>query len=43
MAKMNGNSWQFSHANGTVKPKRVPKLEDTSKGGAKAEAPAKKK
>ena len=30
-AKMNGNSWQFSHANGTVKPKRVPKLEDTSK------------
>ena len=33
-AKMNGNSWQFSHANGTVKPKRVPKLEDTSKPGA---------
>jgi hypothetical protein len=30
-AKMNGNSWQFSHANGTIKPKRVPKLEDTSK------------
>jgi len=43
-AKMNGNSWQFSHANGTVKPKRVPKLEDTSKNGAaKAPAPAKKK
>jgi hypothetical protein len=30
-AKMNGNSWQFSHANGTIKPKRVAKLEDTSK------------
>jgi hypothetical protein len=39
-AKMNGNSWQFSHANGTIKPKRVPKLDDTSKGAA---APAKKK
>ncbi len=35
-AKMNGNSWQFSHANGTIKPRRVPKLED-------AKAPAKKK
>jgi len=34
-AKMNGNSWQFSHANGTVKPKRVPKLEDTAKAAAK--------
>jgi hypothetical protein len=34
-AKMNGNSWQFSHANGTVKPKRVAKLEDTSKGAKK--------
>ena len=34
-AKMNGNSWQFSHANGTVKPKRVAKLEDTAKGAAK--------
>jgi len=38
-AKMNGNSWQFSHANGTVKPRRVAKLDDTSKG-AKAAAPA---
>ena len=38
-AKMNGNSWQFSHANGTIKPRRVPKLDDT----AKAAAPAKKK
>ena len=34
-AKMNGNSWQFSHANGTIKPKRVAKLEDTAKGAAK--------
>jgi hypothetical protein len=32
---MNGNSWQFSHANGTIKPKRVAKLEDTAKGAAK--------
>jgi len=37
-AKMNGNSWQFSHANGTVKPKRVPKLDDSSSGAAKATA-----
>jgi hypothetical protein len=42
-AKMNGNSWQFTHANGTIKPKRVPKLEDTSKAGAAKAAPAKKK
>jgi hypothetical protein len=34
-AKMNGNSWQFSHANGTIKPKRVAKVEDTSKGAKK--------
>jgi hypothetical protein len=39
-AKMNGNSWQFSHANGTVKPHKVTKL-DEPKGAAKA--PAKKK
>ena len=44
-AKMNGNSWQFSHANGTVKPRRVPKVDDTSKGAAEkpAAAAAKKK
>jgi hypothetical protein len=48
-AKMSGNSWQFTHANGTIKPRRVPKLEDPSKGAAKAApatakaAPAKKK
>ena len=34
-AKMNGNSWQFSHANGTIKPKRVAKVEDTAKGAKK--------
>jgi hypothetical protein len=27
-AKMNGNSWNFSHANGLVKPKRVKSLDD---------------
>ena len=30
-AKMNSNSWNFSHANGTVKPKRVSKLDDPAK------------
>jgi hypothetical protein len=42
-AKMNGNSWSFSHANGTVKPKRVKSLDAA---GAKTAAPkpvAKKK
>jgi len=44
-AKMNGNSWQFSHANGTIKPRRVAKLDDTSKGAKEppAKAPATKK
>jgi hypothetical protein len=37
-AKMNGNSWTFTHANGTIKPRRVPILTDT-----KAAATAKKK
>jgi hypothetical protein len=41
-AKMNSNSWNFSHANGTVKPKRVAKLEDPAKAAAKP-APAAKK
>lgn len=27
-AKMNGNSWNFSHGNGLVKPKRVKSLDD---------------
>ncbi len=33
-AKMNSNSWNFSHANGTIKPKRVAKL-DEPKAAAK--------
>jgi hypothetical protein len=37
-ARMNGNSWTFTHANGTIKPRRVPALVDT-----KAAAAAKKK
>jgi len=36
-AKMNGNSWNFTHANGTVKPRRVPKIDES-----KAPAPAAK-
>ena len=40
-AKMNGNSWQFSHANGTVKPHKVAKLD--APAAAAAKAPAKKK
>jgi hypothetical protein len=39
-AKMNGNSWTFSHANGTVKPRRVPALTESKTAGAPA---AKKK
>jgi hypothetical protein len=41
--QMNGNSWNFSHGNGTVKPKRVKSLDAA---GAKTAAPkpaAKKK
>jgi len=41
-AKMNGNSWQFSHANGTVKPHKVGKIEE-SKDAAKDSKDAKKK
>jgi hypothetical protein len=33
-AKMNSNSWNFSHANGTIKPKRVSKLDDPAKAAA---------
>ena len=36
---MSGNSWNFSHANGTVKPRKVAKLDDAKP----AAAPAKKK
>jgi len=44
-AKMNGNSWNFSHANGTVKPRRVAKIDETKApagGGAPAKPAAKK-
>jgi hypothetical protein len=41
-AKMNGNSWTFTHANGTIKPRRVPALTE-SKPAAGAAAAAKKK
>ena len=41
-ARMNGNSWQFSHANGAIKPRRVPKIDDTSKGAKPAAAATKK-
>jgi hypothetical protein len=27
-ARMKGNSWNFSHANGTVKPRKVPKIDE---------------
>jgi hypothetical protein len=36
-AKMLSNNWNFSHANGTVKPNRVPKIEVPK---APAETPA---
>jgi hypothetical protein len=39
-ANMNGNSWQFSHANGPVKPHKVAKLEEPK---AATKVPAKKK
>ena len=32
--KMNSNSWNFSHANGTVKPKRVKTIEDPAKAAS---------
>jgi hypothetical protein len=41
-AKMNSNSWNFSHAYGTVKPKRVSKLDEPAKAAAAAPAAAKK-
>ena len=42
-AKMNGNSWNFSHANGNVKPRRVPKIDDGKAPAAAAAKPAGKK
>ena len=40
-AKMNGNGWAFTHANGTVRPKKVAAIADT-KPAAGAKATAKK-
>jgi len=41
-AGMSGNSWQFSHANGSVKPRKVAKLDDAN-AAAQAKPAAKKK
>jgi hypothetical protein len=41
-AKMNGNSWTFTHANGTVKPHKVAKFADAAPPAAKAPAAKKK-
>jgi len=41
-ARMKGNSWNFSHANGTVKPRKVPKIEESKAPPAAAKATAKK-
>jgi hypothetical protein len=40
-AKMNGNSWNFTHANGQVKPHRVAKVEETKPAAAKTQAKSK--
>ena len=40
-AKMNGNQFNFSHANGTVKPAKVAKLEVPKDPSAADKAPAK--
>ena len=41
-AKMKANNWNFSHANGAVKPHQVPKLGDEKEAAAKPAAkPAK--
>lgn len=41
-AGMNSNNYQFSHANGTVKPQRVPKLEAPKEDASAAAAATKK-
>jgi hypothetical protein len=41
-SKMNGNSWNFSHANGTVKPKKVKAIEDPKAAATKTATTAKK-
>ena len=40
-ARMSSNNWNFSHVNGTVVPKRVPKIEIPPAAPAAAAAPAK--
>jgi len=35
-SKMNGNSWNFSHANGQVKPRKVKSLDDEKEPAAKS-------
>jgi hypothetical protein len=42
-AKMSGNSWNFTHANGTVKPRRVAKIDETKGPAAPAAKPQAKK
>jgi len=41
-AKMNGNSWNFTHANGTIKPRRVAKLDDAKAPATGPKTQAKK-
>jgi|SRR5215467_6253955 len=42
-AKMNGNGWAFSHANGTVKPKKVSAIPEAKAPAAAGAKPAAKK
>ena len=39
--KMNANSWNFSHANGPVKPHKVKSFDEPKEAAAPAKAPAK--
>jgi hypothetical protein len=41
-AKMKSNNWNFTHANGTVKPTKVKSLDAPADAAAKPAAPAKK-
>ena len=42
-AKMNSSNYKFTHANGSITPKRVDKLDDPNAAKPAAKAPAKKK
>ena len=42
-AKMKANNYNFSHANGTIKPHKVPKMTDEKEPAAAAKPAAKKK